>query len=131
MADCIIKRLAWMLAIPMAILFWSAAIAGENKTTWRVGDMLPGVAGFCTSHEAAAEMAATPLQSTIKRLVESGKCVPINPMMAAMMPPIKIEQFMSHHFDPMYRKNVSVWRSGKMFLILRDDGGPHEASKGA
>ena len=118
---------ALLFCIACGLYSWQAS-AGPEKTTWRAGDGVR-IVGFCHTHEAAAEVAVTPSIETVRALIEAGKCVSLPPAVVAMAPPVRLDQFMSHHFDPMSKKPVSVWRSGNIYLIVPDEGGPHEATR--
>ena len=117
----------YMLAALWAVFLCLPVNAGETRTTWRAGDVIPPVPFYCTSHEAAANLAIAATTEAVANLYQSGECVQIHPMIRMYSPPVELGRLLSHHIEPMTKKAISVWQSDDMFFLLTDETGPHKA----
>lgn len=126
------KRLL-LLAALWAVFFCPPASAGEEQTTWRVGDVA-GFRGWCTAPGPLADIAKAPFgrrADVIGAFVAAGLCVDLpSPLMTVAV----IEEWVSgpHRLDyPGGRhETVSIWRltgPTPRYVLMDDGGGDHAA----
>ena len=115
--------------LAILLLFPSLALAGEKQTTWRVGDEIY-LGAFCMTAEDAVIVAEGTLEEARVPFREK-RCHVVDEDFSRAAGKRPLQQFISHHFDPVYKKRLSVWKVADVYLALEDDKGPHEVEEKA